>query len=349
MGLTKDQVFEIIINEKSREDGGNVAQDGFSYQYACAIKEIIDRYIKNQDFLLIIEKIDDFIIVDDHMVNIFQAKNIKDKSYTVDFLTTNKNGDNSSKKTSILSNIVSNYNQIKKALNNYSNIKSYLVINNENNKISLKIQPDNKKAYKSDDHRDFLNLDLVIQDEKNEMEKIISMTCPFTNIYIKRMLPYKDYEEYVKISINQAINLKYKDPYYNLDAIYDSLRLELEKCRKRFNKLDISYLSEKIDKVIKLDKVSFSNWADVKDFLNSVNIKYDISIVCEHYRLYSKMLNSKCETIPIFKDYTYVKSFCKSLKSVQEIFDDIAKDNKLTLTNRTEEVLAMILLNKGEL
>ena len=103
MGLTKDQVFEIIINEKSREDGGNVAQDGFSYQYACAIKEIIDRYIKNQDFLLIIEKIDDFIIVDDHMVNIFQAKNIKDKSYTVDFLTTNKNGDNSSKKTSILS------------------------------------------------------------------------------------------------------------------------------------------------------------------------------------------------------------------------------------------------------
>lgn len=57
-----EETYERLLVIDTNKGGIN-AENGFEFQYACALFDIVERYERNEDFIVCLESVDDYILI----------------------------------------------------------------------------------------------------------------------------------------------------------------------------------------------------------------------------------------------------------------------------------------------
>ena len=321
------------------DKGGLNAEKGFDFQYACALFDMIERYKANKNFIICIENVDDYIIVEkNNNVIIKQCKNYKTWACNVNNLLKKPKD-----KESIWEKMVSIYKRLKDMLGDKVYISYMLIINKKNN-ISILVESEGKEACKTEKFVDYLSLNEINEESKQKLK--IGGNIDWDRFFIKRLLSYDTFEDEVKVKLYDAINDKKGiSAKYNPTILYRSLLADLkDKSRKRQG-VDLQQFIKNIDQLIEMPVDRFLSYSDVRD-CNNYTGDFDMSRVNGNYIRFRAILNSRVEGMEEIRRYNEVKTHCN-----EDDFDSIVencKKNEMLFVLKIEELLAYILLAKGE-
>ncbi len=329
------------ILEFETDPGGRNAEIGFDFQYACAMSDMIDRYINNKDFIVCIENVDDYIVVDENNeITICQCKNYGNWSCTINnLIKKDKNGN------SIWNKIKKIHNKLKEILSkSFTNINSMLIINSKNN-ISIIVDSEQKEAYKTTRYLNLLNLKETDQKTKDILSEgeIVDFGC----FFVKRTLDHELFNEQVKDKLNQAIiDKKGMTVTFNPIALYNTLIANLKQKSRTREGVDLQNFVKTIEDLINVKLERFLNYSDVKDYNNYSFSYYDASKVAINYNNLKKILNAQEDMLIESITFSKIKQY-KGKAEFNEIVDLCQHDANLNLLS-VEEIIAYILLCKGE-
>lgn len=322
------------------DPGGLYAEIGFDFQYACAMSDMIDRYINNKDFIVCIENVDDYIVVDEnHDVTICQCKNYRNWSCTINnLIRKDKNGN------SIWNKIKEIYGRLKALLSQLcTNINSILIINSKNN-ISIMVDSEQKEAYKTTRFLNLLNLKETNQQTKDILSE--GEIVDFDHFFIKRTLDNELFDEQVKDKLNQAIiDKKGMTVKFNPIALYDTLIANLKKKSKTREGVNLQNFTKIIETLIMVELERFLNYSDVKDY-NNYSSNYDVAKVACNYNKLKNILNSQEDTMIESIRYLKIREY-KDEPDFNLIVDLCKHDMQLNMLD-VEDIIAYALLSKGE-
>lgn len=328
------------ILEFETDPGGRNAEIGFDFQYACAMSDMIDRYIDNRDFIVCIENVDDYIVVDENnKVTICQCKNYSSWSCTINNLIKKDKYDNS-----IWSKIKEIYNRLKNLLAQLSpNINSILIINTNNN-ISIIVDSEQKEAYKTNRYLNLLNLKDTNQQTKDVL--CDGETVDFDHFFVKRALDHSLFDEQVKEKLNQAIiNKKGMTVKYNPIALYNTLIANLKQKSRTREGVDLQNFIRTIEDLISVELERFLNYSDVKDY-NNYSSCFDVAKVASNYNKLKSILNAREDNLIESIIFSKIREY-KDEPDFNVIVDSCQHDTNLNLLE-VETIIAYALLCKGE-
>lgn len=341
MDTNIENIYNIVQAFKT-DKGGDFAQNGFSFQFACLMLDILKRFRDNKDFMACGEQIDDYMLIDDFGINIYQCKNFKNKSYTLNSLT------NSCKGKSLWNKILDIYQELKKIIGSTTSIYYWILIN-KTNKISLTVNEENKKAYDTSKYEDCLKLSLISKEEKDSLnENGILLDTDFENFYIYRVLGYDTFDSEVKSFMEEIINSKYSENVkYNPPALYNTLTSKIKERSIKKTATNLQVFTEDIENVLRFNTDIFYDFVNVVNLIKTT-FHYDISKVNETYNYLKCAISPLKANMTEFKDYLEIKSLIKSGKDFDEIINYCTMKKCLIKCTTIDEIIALILLCKGE-
>ncbi len=341
MDTSIEEIYN-TIQEFETNKGGDFAQNGFSFQVACLMLDILIRFKDNQDFIVCGETVDDYVIVDKLGIKVCQCKNFKTKSYTLNSLTSKV------KNKSLWDKMSGIYQKLKLLVRDSVKIYSWLLIN-KTNRISLIVENENKQACNTKDYENHLQLSLITSDEKKSLnETNILLDSDFENFNIYKILGYDTYDSEVKDIMEEIINDKYsEDAKYNPIVLYRTLISKVKERSVKKIGTNLKTFTEDIENILRFNTDKFYDFVNVKNLIVT-SYSFDIVKVNEVYNYLKCVLSPLKPNMLELKDFLEVKSLIEAKKNFDEIIDYCIMKKCLIKYTTIDEIIALILLCKGE-
>lgn len=341
MSINIEEIYS-LIQEFETDKGGDNAEKGFSFQFACLLLDILKRFKHNKDFMVCGETVDDYVIVDDAGINVCQCKNFKDKSYTITALKTKV------REKSMWDKISSIYKKLAVLVGDAAKINSWILIN-KTNKISLIVEKENKKAYNMQKYENNLNLGLITKEEKTQLNENGNLVISdFDNFTIYKVLGYDTYDSEVKNVLEEIINDKYsEDVKYNPVALYKTLVSKIRERSVKKKATNLKMFTEDIERILRFNVERFYDFVNVKDQI-ATSYDYDIAKVNSNYNCLQCILNPLKSNMVEMEDFLKIKELNNMGKSFDEIIEFCRLNHCLIKYTTIDEIIALILLCRGE-
>ena len=214
-----------ILNEKERENSGLDTQLRFHYQADWAIVHLLDRLLKNEDFVIFIEYHDDVIcssstqLHDDIEFEFYQIKTTE-TNFTLDNLCNFDIGGNSIIGKMILG--VEN-----KAFKKHVKKLCLLTISNINFKEKIKVLGEQRHFTKLEENE----IKMILESLKKEL-KVVDPIYQNILCFQKSILPFPTSQTTAKGKISDYIQSKHGDVRSDIGSIYrvlwDDLKIKYE-------------------------------------------------------------------------------------------------------------------------
>lgn len=339
---TIEQIFEALLEFKS-DTGGLNAENGFAFQYACLLSDMLVNFREDKDFIVCGEMIDDYIFIDETGIKICQCKNIKSKSYnTTSLLQKDKRT-----QKCIWEKMVNIYSAVVELLNNECHINSWLLINKDN-KISFVVESENRKASSTTQYCNFLTLNLISEDEKLSLAQHIDKN-ELSHFAVKKShLGHDTYDSQVAQELYDAISQKYSDEVnYNPIVLFRTIIDKIRERAKRKIPTNLNQFRQDIEILVNFRLDRFAPFSDVKDLIQT-QYSYSISKVNEYYLQLVKIINPKKGSLPQYNDFCIIKKLVENGKDFDCIIKECVIQCLLCICTSVEEIIALILMCKGE-
>lgn len=324
-----------IINQvqliSDPEKGGDNALDGFEFQMSTAIYLIFSELKKNNEFKLLYEKVEDFIIFTDE-INLYQAKSIG-KNLTPKILYKRK--ENS---LSIIEKMHNNYTLVKNEVPNIT-VKNNLILC-ENNEFSKNLIKNtdikcNQKVLK------FNRLDKTVKSEIIENTNINEYV--WDDMSAIRLIPKSRHEEVTRAYIADIVNELLGENKINSLALYNSLTNEIRRIRKNKITLNNEFILKQIHKFSQFDdKLKYNDYTYMLNDDDKKNI-----FIAHNFNIFQNYI--KIKNHPNRYDYDCIKDYyhIKGFKNLYSFFDFIKNNNDLNdlfIRLGDEEIKAIIMI-----
>lgn len=235
-------IINKVIEMEDLEQGGEHALDGFEFQISSAIYLMFDEIKSDNEFCLVYEKVEDFIIFNDH-IHLYQAKSIS-RNLTPKLLYTNQKitkKNNSS--LSIIEKMQDNYLCIKEAIPKYKVDNTLIICENQTFSGKLTKEVKNIESIRK---FGFNNLNISVRNE------IINSTkhkdYDWDNIYALRLIPKSRHEEVTRVFLTDVIKEKLGENKINSQALYNAISNEIRRIRHQKKPLHSNFLMNQIKK-----------------------------------------------------------------------------------------------------
>ncbi|MEB8416585.1 DUF4297 domain-containing protein [Enterococcus casseliflavus] len=334
------EVSKKLLSMEDKESGGDNALDGFEFQISSAIYLMFEQLQCGNDFSLLYEKLEDFVIINDK-INLYQSKGI---SVNITPLELIKNRSKSKDKTneSILEKMYDNYLQVKNEIEDIS-VETNLIICNTTF-FSRKLWDSNSKYNKE---LEKLSFDNISESSRNEMLMGTRHdSYDWSNIKARRLIPKPSHEEVTRCFLEDVIQEKFGDTKINSSALYGALVTEIKKIRKSKLNLTSGFLQEKLTRFVSLE--SDLEYRDVAHFLSTEDSsKISIKRTFEEFKI-STMIHNH----PTKNDYRDLQDIFSNnnFDTLYDFFDyvkEVDSCKELCLRLSDVEIKALILLVIG--
>lgn len=329
-------IIETVLSLDDTEQGGDNALDGFEFQVSSAIYLIFNELKNSNNFILLYEKIEDFIIFTD-VINLYQAKSTSN-SVTPNFLYKKPPSRKKDEyKLSIIEKMNDNYTFIKDKLPSNTIVNNLIIC--ENQIFSKKLS----KLSNITELKEFAFTDLSIDVKKDIINNTKNTNYDWDNIKAIRLIPKSRHEEVTRIHIENVITQTIGDNKIKSLSIYNSLTNEIRKIRKEKTTLSREFLLSEINKY-----ADFDNDLKFSDFIHYFDDKDKLDFNIKTY-FNSFKNNININNHPNKKDYEKIKLFLtiNSLSNIYDTFDLILSSSDFSDLNKrlnTYEIKVLILL-----
>lgn len=324
-----------IIEKKCIDESGLTTLNGFSFQFSNAIYEIIKRFERNEDFSIIFESHDDFLIIDETSLYLFQAKNYKTTTFTAGNLS--KGEDKS---------ILGKMSQARQNISGLitDNVRNYLIINNDKAKIGLVVKDENKKAYSLEEYENEICLNFISDNCKESILTVLHEDV-LDSFYVKRQLRYDKHVDDVRLSIEDVLNEKYTEPKTNLLSIYDFLERRIRNSMEEKKYYSLNEMNKDIGDIINFQNDRFESFSELKYLLDDYTAGIT-HLIKNRYKEYVSVITSS-KINDIYDDFILLR---KTLSIDNLLNETLCKIDISELTNiyDPEQLIALILLVYGE-
>ncbi len=330
----------VIINKvlelPDSDCGGDNALDGFEFQVSAAIYLVFENLQNKQEFTLVYEKFEDFIIFTDK-VSLYQAKSIN-RNLTPNVLYKPSKGTKTNESSlSIIEKMYDNYSVVQNELPNCV-VDNNLIIC-ENQTFSTKLGP-----IQDISNLRIINFDLLSTTSKNE---IINNTkhsnYDWTKINAIRLIPKSRHEAVTRVFIEDVIKELIGENKINSIALYNSMTCEIKKIRKEKSTLSKDFIMGEILKFASFDDdVGFNDCVFHLNDGDQRNLKIKHSF--NQFKNYIKIPNH-----PISIDYDSIFRLynSRSFNTIDEIvhhINSVEKYKSLRIRMEPFELKALVLL-----
>lgn len=323
-------IFEI----KDSEDGGNHALNGFEFQQSTAIYLMFKKIELGKKAHLIYEKLEDFIIIDNEEISLYQAKSLS-KNLTPGFLSGKKKN-----QLSIIEKMYENYSKVKQKIKENKITITLIICNNQKFGPSLKLKD---KTYDVKE----INFDQFDNSIKTKiLGKIGTDNSEWKKMKALRIIPKPHHEEVTRSLIVDIITKLDGECKINCKALYNTLCSEIIKIRKYKETLS----TEKIQKeIIKYSHIEESlDYKDVISYLNNLDQK-NIWIK-KHFNILKNMIEiiGSEENIKYLELSKYFKK--NKIKTLDHFFNQLKEKEEfrdMFLLQEEEEIKALLLIVIG--
>lgn len=334
--MVEDQVIDSLF-EISDESGGDSALDGFDFQVSSAIYLVFSEILNEKECVLIYEKVEDFIIINDK-INLYQAKSIN-KSLTPNVLyTPSRKTESDESGLSIIEKMNMNYLKVKEKVDDSPVVTNLIIC--ENQIFSKKLSKD-LEGITELKVINFNNLSVEAKDEiitKTKFDKY-----EWKNIYAHRIIPKSRHEEVTRVFIEDVITQIFGENKINSAALYTSLTYEIKKIRKNKTRLSSEVLKEKISRFSQLeDQLKFNEYAYLLSEIDRRNVK----VASSFKQIQNNLL---IHNHPNKNDYLQIKKLIdeNEYENIDEILSKVETEIEFAFIKirlRKHELLALILL-----
>lgn len=334
------QIVGTISEMTDRENGGDNALNGFEFQVSSAIYLIFEQYKENQEFALMYEKLEDFIIIN-NKINLYQSKGV---NYNITPAQLSKNRSSTVDNQSIIEKMYDNYVQVKEALED---------VDVETNLIICETRTFSKNLWDSSENYT-IDIENISFDSFGERckEAILSRTryteYDWDKMKARRLIPKSRHEEVTRMFIEDVITEKKGENKINSKALYGALVYEISRIRKNKSFISNESLDRSLSSFIILE--SDIQFDSIKYLLESRHQRNLNIVRCfEEFKISSRIA---CH--PVNNDFDLILSiYDSSFADIYAFLDEI-KSNILckNLVNRLDEfeilTLALLVICKEE-
>lgn len=310
--MLENTLIDKILAMPDSEVGGDNALDGFEFQVSAAIYLVFEELRNKEQFTLVYEKLEDFIIFTDK-INLYQAKSIN-RNITPNVLYSSKKPTKKDgSKLSIIEKMQNNYTAVTNLVSSCPVQNNLLVCENIEFSKKLHDVPDIKS-------RRVLSFSDLTSEVKNEIVKNTAQNnYDWDRISAIRLIPKKRHEEITRVYIEDVIRDLIGENKINSLALYNSMTDEIRKIRKQKTGLSQDYIMSEIMKF-----ASFEEDFEFKDYTHLLSAIDRRNFQINHYfkqiQGYLKIPNH-----PIHQDYLCVLAYCKKNIARLSNFDEIYK------------------------
>jgi len=335
--MIDNYVIDKIVSLSESDKGGDNALDGFEFQVSTAIYLMFEEIRNNNSFILVYEKIEDFIIFTDK-IHLYQAKSINSNLTPNVLYTPSRKTKNDNSGLSIIEKMNDNYLYVKE------NAEKYQVDNNliicENQVFSQKFSKDIKNIKELG----VLNFNLLEEKVKSEIiEKTKFLKYVWCDINAIRLIPKTRHEEITRIFIEDVVHEILGENKINSLALYNSLTSEIRRVRKRKEKLTYDFIFNQIKRYSVFEEdIKYSDYVHLLNIEDSKNILININ--------FGIILNNiKIHNHPNRVDYDRLKNLYieSSFDSLDRFYNIIVEhDSYIDICLRLSEyeIKALILI-----
>lgn len=341
-GMIVNSLTQKLLAMVDEEKGGENALDGFEFQVSSAIYLIFRELKDKKDFALIYEKIEDFIIVSDK-IYLYQAKSLSNNITPKILYKPSRVTKNDGSGLSIIEKMYTNYNKVKKEIEEIA-VKCHLLVC-ETKEFSKKLSKDLRNIK---DLKILCFQELSIEVKQEIINETVFENYKWSKIHATRLIPKSRHEEVTRIFIEDTINEILGDNKINSTALYNALTYEIRRIRKNKCELTNTFLTQQIHKYTTLEKdLSFSDCVHLLNDKDRRSIQ--ISINFSEINSFLQINNH-----PILKDFQKINEYfdLKSRDDLYDIFDEIKntdyfKDSCIRLNDYEIKALILLFIVKG--
>lgn len=264
--MDQQKIVSLICSIPESETGGDNALDGFEFQVSSAIYLIFEFLNKKQDFSLIYEKLEDFIIVT-NSINLYQAKSINTRLTPLVLYKSQKTS-TSKGDSSIFFKMYRNYLDVKNVMKDQTVTNTLIIC--KNLEFSRKLVDDSTLCN---------SLELCFSNISQKAKKVIEANVSHTDIKwdvinARRLIPKDSHEEMTRIFIEDVVSSLFGENKISSSSLYNSLCMEIRKIRKSKTSLNNQFLVKEITKYVSLDyDIDFSDYVYLLNSDDSKNIQ----------------------------------------------------------------------------
>lgn len=324
------EIVKLISELHDKESGGDNALNGFEFQISSAIYLVFEQYKANEEFALIYEKLEDFIIIN-NKINLYQAKGV---NYSITPTQLIKNRSTTKENESIIEKMYDNYLQVKDAIDN-TGVETNLIIceNREFSKILWDSANDNYKEEKIISFSTFGE-----KCKRRILEGTRHEEYDWGNINARKLIPKTRHEEVTRMFIEDVITEKKGDNKINSKALYQALVYEINKIRKNKSSISSEFLERSLSGYLTLesdihfesvsfllseqDKRNLKIKRNFEEFKNSINVTNHPII--NDFNLISRLYNENLNDLYEYIDEIQSSITCKELLNRFNRFELIA-------------------------
>lgn len=336
--MIDNATIERILSIPDNETGGDNALDGFEFQVSTAIYLMFEELKNKNDFALVYEKIEDFIIFTDK-IHLYQAKSINVNLTPRVLYKPTRVTKSEESSLSIIERMYDNYSSVKDNIQSHEIDCNLLIC--ENRTFSTKLGSNVQSLKK-------INFQDLSKDVKKEIIKNTKhIDYDWANINAIRLIPKSRHEEVTRIFIEDVINSMFGENRINSIALYNCLMNEIKKIRRNKEKLTNTFVESQINKYTRIeDDLNFRDHLHLLDERDKRNIKINYS--------FDTMKNLlKISNHPVRDDYNRIEESYKSnnIDSFYSMYDiikaqDCFKDIRIRLDDYKIKALILIIIAK---
>lgn len=330
-------VIDKIVALSDPEKGGDNALDGFEFQVSSAIYLMFREILNKNSFILVYEKIEDFIIFTDK-IHLYQAKSINSNLTPNVLYRPSRKTKNDESGLSIIEKMNDNYLYVKENAGKYKVDNNLLIC--ENQVFSKKFSKDIKDI----EELDVLNFGLL---EKKVKSEIIEATkfAEYTwgDINALRLIPKTRHEEVTRIFIEDVVHEILGENKINSLALYNSLTSEIRRIRKKKEKLTYDFILNGINRYSMFEEdLKYSDYVHLLNEHDAKNL-----LIHNYFSIISN--NIKIHNHPNKGDYERLKKLYKesSIDSFDRFYNIIVNHDSyvdICLRLSEYEIKALILI-----
>lgn len=282
--MIEKYVIDKIVSLTDTDNGGDNALDGFEFQVSSAIYLMFREILNENSFILIYEKIEDFIIFTDQ-IHLYQAKSINCNLTPNVLYKPSKITKSDNSGLSIIEKMNNNYLYVKESAEKYQ-VDNNLIIC-ENQVFSKKFS----KGIGNIEKLSVFNFNLI---ESKVKLKIIEETkflkYDWCDINAIRLIPKNRHEEVTRIFIEDVVHKILGENKINSLALYNSLTSEIRRIRKKKEKLTYDFILNQINRCSIFEKDL--KYSDYVHLLNehdekSIFIHTNFTIISNNIKIYN--------------------------------------------------------------
>lgn len=283
--MIEKSIVNKVIEMEDFEQGGEHALDGFEFQVSSAIYLMFNEIKSDNEFYLIYEKVEDFIIFNEQ-IHLYQAKSIA-RNLTPNVLySKQKITKKNNSALSIIEKMQDNYLSIKETIPEYKVANTLIICENQTFSKKLTKNIDNIQSLR---RLSFSSLDCSVRNEIVDATKHEDYT--WEDIHALRLIPKSRHEEVTRVFLSDVIKDKLGENKINCKALYNALSNEIRRIRHQKESLHSNFLMNQIKKFAvfetDLDYNTYTYLLNDKDKMNiiirsSFNLLKDTIMIENH-------------------------------------------------------------------